>query len=489
MLSLIIKATIGVVLCASLFTSTAHAQKDETLTKYIHEQFESSNIQSGAVAVVKDGKVSELITAGENVSASTAFGLGSISKSFTSLAIIQLSDQGKLSLDTPIRTYLPQFTLQDGAAASKITIRHLLNQTSGFSTETGYLGLYNRTISLPDSLRVLQDVNLISSPGEQFNYSNINYTLLGLVVELVSNMPYGEYMQEYIFNPLDMAHTFTDISTAQHDGLATGRTNWFGLKVPFNDKIAPAVVPEGGIMSSAEDMSHYITMLLNDGVYKEKRIISTNGLKQLVEPAVNIPAISMPHVDSYAMGWGVGNKNGVTILSHDGDTQNFHANIALIPSQHAGVIVLIGENATFLDVGATYKSTVGFVANGETPTINDTYKKFYLVLNSAVIITIISAVYGFWRLRYWYARLTKKSTEKSLRKKAMISIGLDFAYAVLLLYLVFGSGFPFVLLMYGLPDITVWLLAIIFVFLARAIIKVNIAWQRNILFNRSRKIR
>ncbi|HYG84435.1 MAG TPA: serine hydrolase domain-containing protein [Verrucomicrobiae bacterium] len=478
MKTLLLKIVSILTVAAFLFTPVAKAQDTSILTDYVHNQFSTSGVRTGAVVITRDDNITELITVGDGVSGSTAFGLGSISKSFTALAIMQLYDKGLISLEAPVQTYVPEFRLADTTATSKITVRQLLNQTSGLPTQAGYLGLYNRSISLAGSLKTLNEVELVSEPGKEFNYSNSNYTILGLIIERVAGVSYGDYMQEHIFAPLAMSHTFTDTRIAKNNGMAKGYTNWFGLKIPFEDTLAPAVIPEGGIISSAEDMSHYMIALLNDGVFRGTRILSSSSIAHLLAPTVNTPNISMLNVNAYAMGWGVGTIGNTKIISHDGDTQNFHANIGLLPEEKKGIAVLVGENATLLGLSDTYKSVTSYIVEGKIPTISHTFRIFYLVFDVIVIVSTLLAIYSFWRLRSWRKQLERKFKNNQLVKRMVLSIAIDVFLATVLLCIIFVSGFPFVILMYGLPDITVWVLGLAFVFIARATVKAFITLRR-----------
>ncbi|RME87258.1 MAG: class A beta-lactamase-related serine hydrolase, partial [Anaerolineae bacterium] len=161
-----------------------------TLDTYLAAQAHADRIPALAVGIVRDGNV--VYTAGYGrandgtpVTPQTPFVIGSVSKGFTALAIMQLVASGRLDLDAPIQTYLPWFTLADPQAATQITIRHLLNQNSGLGYNDSTRPMWDRPgeFTLEARLRQLADLSLRRAPGTDFEYSNYNYMLLGAVVE------------------------------------------------------------------------------------------------------------------------------------------------------------------------------------------------------------------------------------------------------------------------------------------------------------------
>src|SRR5581483_6067794 len=137
----------------------------------------------------------------------TPFFVGSITKSFTALAVMQLAQAGKVALDAPVQHYLSWFRVADPQASAQMTVRQLLNQTSGLSTSSGWTPLADLDQS-PGAgerqVRALATLQLTHPIGSAFEYSNMNYNLLGLIVEAASGESYATYIQKHIFRPLDM---------------------------------------------------------------------------------------------------------------------------------------------------------------------------------------------------------------------------------------------------------------------------------------------
>ena len=257
------------------------------------------------------------------VTPDTPFVIGSQTKSFTALAIMQLSESGSLDLDAPVQRYLPWLRVADPGYGARITVRQLLNQTSGLPPSAPF---ETPVTSVTQRVRDLATVSS-ASPGEVWAYSNSNYDVLGLVVEAVTGQSYANYVEQHIFAPLDMKHTFASESQAQRNGLATGHQWWFGAAVPV-DTYRDDYVPDGYLVSSASDMSHYLIAQLQGGIYNGTRVLSQAGIEQM-----HAGVVETTRGGSYGMGWVQEDYNGTTAISHDGDSLNMHTDMILVPAQ------------------------------------------------------------------------------------------------------------------------------------------------------------
>ncbi len=237
-----------------------------------------------ALAIVQDGQViyqrgfGRADTSGRAVTPQTPFIIGSATKSFTALAIMQLVEAGKIDLDAPVQRYLPWFRVADLTASASITVRHLLSHTSGISRYVGRVQFASNGNATADQrVRELAAVDLTHPPGEVFQYSNSNYVVLGLLIQVVSGQSYQDYLQQHIFAPLHLGHTFTDEMEALRDGAATGYRWWFGYPFPANVPYPVDQLAAGYIYASAEDLARYLLMYMRDG-----RVMLTNCNNGLV---------------------------------------------------------------------------------------------------------------------------------------------------------------------------------------------------------------
>jgi CubicO group peptidase (beta-lactamase class C family) len=212
---------------------------------------------------------------------------------------------------------------------------------------------------LEHAVRKLKSVALTAPVGTKHQYSTINYSVLGLIVQTVAGQSYESYVQTKIFDPLQMRNSYTSEAAAQPAGLATGHNYWFGRARAANLAFNRSLGPAGYLISSAEDMTHYLASQLNGGRYDGTSVLSQGGISELHRPAVPTPEEGT----SYGMGWFVGPLNDIPVIQHQGETFNFHANVVLIPQSRKGVVVLMNaENS--LDLFTTGR--IGTIAAGVT---------------------------------------------------------------------------------------------------------------------------
>ncbi len=331
---------------------------------YITKQMKDLKIPGIALGIVQDNRIIHLQwfgvadETGRRVTAQTPFRIGSITKSFTALAVMQLEEAGKIDLDAPVQRYLPWFRVADEKASAQITVRHLLNQTSGFSTLAGN-NFWDSQAGLEDAVRHLQTMKLSQPVGTRFQYSNINYSIAGLIVEVVSGQPYANYIVQHIFRPLSMYHSFTATAPAQEDGLAKGHLYSMGLMIADAGTTPPAYLPAGFISASVEDLCHYAIAQLNGGRYNSTTIISKDSIAQLHHPAIPVETIRTGLKDTYyGLGWVIGPLNDTPTIWHNGDTGRFHATMIMAPERGTGIALL--ANAS----GLEYLISVDDIAKG-----------------------------------------------------------------------------------------------------------------------------
>ena len=201
------------------------------IERFVQDEMAAQRIPGLALGIVKDDRIvyirgfGKADDSGRAVTPQTPFIIGSLAKSFTALAIMQLVEAGKVDLDAPVQRYLPWFRVADEDASAEITVRDLLNHTSGLSTKTGrsYQGNGDTSdAALESAVRKLSGAELTAPVGETYQYSTINYSVLGLIVQTVAGRSYESYVQTEIFDPLQMRGSFTSETAAEPHGLVTG---------------------------------------------------------------------------------------------------------------------------------------------------------------------------------------------------------------------------------------------------------------------------
>jgi CubicO group peptidase (beta-lactamase class C family) len=230
---------------------------------YVTEQMNDLDIPGMALGIVQDGQIVHVQgfgvadSSGRTVTPQTPFYIGSVTKSFTALAVMQLVEAGKIDLDAPVQIYLPWFELADKEASAMITVRHLLNQTTGISEKDGNR-FWPSQQGLEETVRGLDTIQLAQPVGTTYQYCNINFMITGLIVEKVSGQSYADYVTQHIFEPLDMRHSYASRAPALADGLAEGHIYMFGRVFRDEGPMPPANLPAGTLIASVEDLSHYL---------------------------------------------------------------------------------------------------------------------------------------------------------------------------------------------------------------------------------------
>ena len=325
---------------------------------YVEEQMQRLHMPGVSLAIVEGNQIVHVRgfgrarPGGGEPTPQTPFMIGSLTKSFTALAVMQLVEAGKLDLDAPVQRYLPWFRVADPQASACMTVRHLLNQTSGLTTTSGEIPLAdfdNRPDATERQARMVATLVLTRPVGSAFEYSNANYNLLGLIIETASGESYADYVQKHIFTPLDMRHTYTSPAMAQQHGLAAGHQYWFGI--PFaapNVPIPHGSLPAGLLFSSAEDLARYLIAFLNGGRYGEGQIVSSAGIAELHRGVADIRAMGLA-LGRYGMGWFVDKIGPTKLVWHGGTLPDFAGYMALLPEQKKGVVLLFNADHHWLN--------------------------------------------------------------------------------------------------------------------------------------------
>jgi CubicO group peptidase (beta-lactamase class C family) len=317
----------------------------EKIDAYVQSRMRIAHIPGLALGVVRGDQVVYLKgygiagPDGRAVTPQTPFIIGSSSKSFTALAVMQLVEAGKIDLDAPVTRYLPWFRTADLTASNQITVRSLLIQDSGLGVYAGRQGLADNdqsSTALEQGVRQLAGLELSQPVGKAFEYSNVNYTILGLIVQVVSGKPYEEYVQAEVFAPLRMNRSSAAITDPAAKDIASGYRYWFYWPVAFDAPYPRRMTPAGFLISTAEDISHYLIAQLNGGTYDQQQVLSLSGMA-----ALHADGAKMGPSSSYGMGWQIRGQPGSRIIDHTGDTSNFHSNMLLLPDQQLGIVILI----------------------------------------------------------------------------------------------------------------------------------------------------
>ncbi len=411
--------------------TTQNTLNTAAIDAYIENHMAEHQIPGLALAIVHNDEI--VYTQGYGVAGpdgtpvtpQTPFLLCSLSKSFTALAIMQLVEAGEIELDASVQTYLPWFTMAGPEPAERITVRHLLTHSSGLSFLAGDKDLVNPDVSegaLETHIRELADYKLTRPVGESFAYANTGYDILGLIVQTVSGQSFEDYIQEHIFTPLEMTNSYTSKSEADANGLATGHTYFFGNPKVADDAPYPRrKIPSGFLIVSAQDLGNYLIAQINQGSYGEEQILSPEHVSLMHQPGFEKSAAGV----SYAFGWNTKLIEGEPSLWHDGNTSNFHSNMAFSPARGWGVSIVMNVTgapqlgALNEPVNQVYRLASGYDAGQPMEDL----KPFFLVLWG---IAILSAVLNLVSWAISYRRHKNKGRQLGLVRYLLLPLGINF---------------------------------------------------------------
>src|SRR3954462_12296187 len=336
----------------------------DRIDAFIAEQVDRHHIPGLAVGIVEGIHVVQVRgfgradSSGRPVTSRTPFVLASVSKPLTALAVMQLVEAGKVNLDSPVQHYLPNFQLADPQDAARITVRELLHHTSGLPVTE----CETEVSTIAEYVAGLRSVQLDRPVGSSYSYCSGNYTILGAMIAKVSGMSYAAYMTRHVFAPLQMSDSFASEAPARANGLAQGHRLVFGLQRP-NDYYNPSSVPSGYLVSSAEDMSHFLIAELDGGRYQEHRVLSARGIATTQRPAVETG-----DGFSYGGGWQIGKLGGVPAVYHPGAVYNFETLAFIEPGTNRGAVVLINDQGLLgVDAFTSIQNGVTRMLAGQQP--------------------------------------------------------------------------------------------------------------------------
>ncbi len=461
------------------------AASDAALDGYLKSQLGEVGLPGLSAAVIRDGKIEHLVAfgraddSGRAMTPQTPVLLASLSKGFTALAVMELVQAGKIELSAPVQRYLPWFRVAGGAAASgQITVADLLHHTSGLpSSADGSLlksvPAVEDPAALEEGVRNLAAVSLRDTPGRSFEYTNVNYNTLGMIVQAVSGQPYPNYLHDHVFAPLQMHHTYADTTQARADGLAEGFTTFFGSYRQLSYPVPAADQPSAGLFSSSEDLGHVIEMYLQNGTYRGTTLINT-----ATEETLHAPAVSVGEA-SYSMGWWIrpqwelstrpgdpaADASLAKVIEHGGTWNNTRTFMAYIPATRMGVVLLVNANSTPL--GSRISAIQGNLWNvllglPLAPYVAD--EEFlarygWQIGALIVVLQLILAGWPIWLLRRRAHHGTPISPIRRWPALVLPGIFDVFVLWLTLVYLPPNFNSPVVDIVKGAPDVGIFLVA------------------------------
>lgn len=434
--------------------------KLDYIEQYIEETMEKEKVPGLAVVIIENGDTIlksgygyQNIKTEEPVTKSTFFEIGSNSKAFTALAILQLEEQGLLSLDDEVINYIPWLTMYyNDKEVTNLTLSHLLNHTSGIPFNTiGDIPIDNSEKALHNTVRTLDGIDLDNRPGQRFEYATINYDILGLIIENITGQSYESYINGNILDALGLNNTYLNYGHVPTT-IATGYKINFGSLREYSAPIYKGNTPAGYYISNIDDIERWTK--INLGLIQTEKI-SSDTIENLHKPNRSIP----PNIDgsSYALGWYI-HQIGSGEVSHGGNNPNYSSYILMRPEEGTAVAVLSNVNSDNTEILA--RNIFHLLQNEKTlparSELNKTIDSFSIVIMTVciplifyIIISIMGRILGMIRGHVKFKGVSGKNALYFL--VSLIAL-LIFIYSIYFIPMAFFDELPWSFLDVWFPE-------------------------------------
>jgi len=336
--------------------------------EYVNKAIKDWEVPGVAIAIIKDDKivfakgfgVRELNKAAP-VDEHTLFAIGSSSKAFTAASIAMLVDEGKLKWDDPATKYLPGLQLFDPYSTRELTITDLLSHRSGLAR--GDLVWYASDYDRSEILRRVRYLKPSWSLRSRFGYQNIMFLAAGQIIPSITGKTWDDFIRERIFTPLGMKSSNASIRAF------AGATNVATPHSRLDEKVQAVswrnidnIAPAGSINSNVEDMAQWVRLQLGGGSYEGRRLISAAAIKEMQTPQTVIriegaQASLYPeaHFLNYGLGWFLSDYRGRKLVEHGGAIDGMRAEVAMIPEEKVGLVILTNLHGCILPQALMYR--------------------------------------------------------------------------------------------------------------------------------------
>jgi len=337
----------------------------DSVEQFVVDQLAAWEVPGCAVAAVRGGRV-ELAggwglrnrEAGLPVTRDTLFAIGSVTKAFTATTVGALVDEGLLAWDRPLRDYVPGVRLADPHASDRLTIVDLLAHRSGLPRhDLTWLGQPGR--SRAEIVRSLRFLPLSRDLRQEYQYCNLGYLAAGHVVEVLSGVPWEDFVRGRLLEPLRMSRTNLSVDEMlADDDHAAAYTRRGGVIAEVPQRPLPAVAPAGAINSSAADLTRWLLAQLAGGQLDGATVMSPATATRQLTPHMLMPeAGELPGLTQYAygLGWAIGRYREHRMAMHDGGIDGFTTHCVLLPDDGVGVVVLTNTSASLMHLTVAYR--------------------------------------------------------------------------------------------------------------------------------------
>ena len=265
----------ALMITTSLFAQDYQGRLDDFFSSEIGK-FKIPNVD---ISIVNDSEIFYSKSYGEKRSHNSLHYIGSVSKSLTAIGVLKLIEGKKLDFKQKLSDIIPNIKYNE--YSRNITIRNLLNHTSGISKRSGFSNLP----SLPELNTTNYSLEVKREPGKVYEYSNLNYSLLGLVIEQISGVPFSDFMLANIFKPLNMNSSKIFLHRQENDEIIKQYQYWGNFPIRSKQvNYETTSIPAGFILSNAEDLSKYLAMMLTNVGDKPERFLEPRLISEMLTP-------------------------------------------------------------------------------------------------------------------------------------------------------------------------------------------------------------
>lgn len=316
----------------------------EYITRLIKNEMKQQDVTGLSIALVDDQRVIWAEGFGfadeaNKVAATpgTIYRAGSISKLFNAIMAMQLVEQGKLDIDKPLQTYLPEFSVKSRFPdAGPITPRTLMTHHSGLPSDLAKGMWTKHPEPFENDVKLLRDEYIANPPNYVLSYSNLGVTILGHALERVAGRDYAAYMEASVLGPLGMNHSaFSQAANLSPLGAKAYRSGQPAEELPLRD------VPAGGLNTSVLDLSRFMEMVFAGGKSGERQIIKPETLAEMLRP--QNAGVPLDFDFRIGLAWMLGGndiRNAGPVAQHGGATLNHRSQLIVLPEQKLGVVVM-----------------------------------------------------------------------------------------------------------------------------------------------------
>ena len=327
------------------------------LDEFVEMRMKEWNVPGIAIAVVRDSQV--VLTKGygwanvegkQRVDAGTLFAIGSSSKAFTATGVMQLVDEGKVDLDEPVITYVPNLRLYNDELTNNLTVRDLLCHRSGLPRHD--VAWYGSGSTREELIAKMAYLEPNAQLRETWQYQNLMFMAAGYLIEQVTGQSWEAYTQKHLFDPLQMSNSnFSVIDLQKTANRAWPYQEEEGEVKVMEYRNIDAIGPAGSINSNATEMANWLILQLNEGRFQGKQVISGTSLHETHKPQMVMPGdMTTDEIfySSYGLGWMITSYRGHLRVEHGGNIDGFSASVCVMPRDGIGIVVLTNMNGTAL---------------------------------------------------------------------------------------------------------------------------------------------